>query len=69
MRVPKREMISFPQKARKTVKYASRGASFGMMAVCIGIMAAVVARGIQLDRQEEEIRKIDAQYEKEKEAF
>lgn len=39
---------------RKTEKYASKKLSFGVIAFCIALMASVVAKGVQLDREDAE---------------
>lgn len=49
----RKETVSLPKRIRKTTKYASRGLSFGVIAACIGVMAAAVAKGMRLDREEE----------------
>ena len=51
MKSMKKETIETLGKKRKI---ASKGASFGVIAACIGVMAAVVAKGIQLDKKEAE---------------
>lgn len=39
---------------RKTETYASKKLSFGVIAFCIALMASVVAKGVQLDREDAE---------------
>ena len=39
---------------RKTEKYASKKLSFGVIAFCIALMASVVAKGVQLDKEDAE---------------
>ena len=48
MKAMKKEKVDLKGKKR----YASKGASFGVIGAVIGIMAAVVAKGIQLDKEE-----------------
>ena len=39
---------------RKTETYASKKLSFGVIAFCIALMASVVAKGVQLDKEDAE---------------
>ncbi len=52
MKLLKRERIELPEVQRKTTKHASKAASFGVLAACLGVIAATVAKGIQLDKKE-----------------
>ena len=55
-------------RERKTRGYASRGASFGVIGACIAVMALVVAKGMQLDKEDAEKRLLEErEQEKEKE--
>ena len=48
----RKEKIESSNKKRCTSKNASKGKHFGVMAACLGVMAAVIAKGIQLDKEE-----------------
>lgn len=50
MRSMKKEEVKTLGKKRT----ASKGAGFGVIAACLGIMIATVAKGIQLDKKEAE---------------
>jgi len=52
MKFMKKEKITAPAKKRASRKYASKNASFGVIAAVLGIMIATVAKGIELDKQE-----------------
>ena len=43
----------------KSVKYASKKLSFGVIAFCVGIMASAVLQGMKLDREEAEQRALE----------
>jgi predicted metal-binding transcription factor (methanogenesis marker protein 9) len=50
-------------------KYASKRTSFGVIAFCIAVMAAIVAQGMKVDREEtEEREKIEAELKAKEEA-
>ncbi len=52
MKEMKREKVDIPKMKRKSV--ASKKPSWGIIAACIGVMIATVAKGIQLDKKEAE---------------
>lgn len=52
----------------KKQKYASKKTSFGVLAFCIGIMAAIVAQGIKADREDAEQRAKEEAAQKQREA-
>lgn len=57
MKEMKREKVNLPEKKRKSV--ASKKSSFGVLLACIGIMIATVAKGIQLDKEDEENKNLE----------
>ncbi len=63
----KKGTVSLSSRIRKTTKYASRGLSFGVIAACIGVMAAAVSNGIRLDREEAARKKAEELGEQETE--
>lgn len=50
MKEMKREKVDIPAMKRKSV--ASKKSSWGVIAACIGVMIATVAKGMQLDKEE-----------------